>query len=119
MIQDKLDFSQIDSTMIIRQNEIYGHTIPIDSGKYSDVGYRFRTNNFVRKDLVYPERPETELSFYDFKFFNQDTYDVDESNTNLAEIYFRFEVDEISHSREVYDVYAYLESMGGVPEILK
>ena len=52
-------------------------------------------------------------------FFNQDTYEVSHEDGLLAEVYFRIQVDEIDHTRKVYDAFAWLEAMGGVPEILK
>ena len=40
-----------------------------------------------------------DFNFYDFKFFNIDTYTVSEDNQLVAEIYFRLEIDEIFHDR--------------------
>lgn len=57
--------------------------------------------------------------FYDFKYFSGDTYDVEPAQTVLGEIYIRFSIDEIQHKRIVYDFYDYLESIGGVPDVLK
>ena len=54
----------------IRQNELYSRTLNIDYGTYSDVGYRFRTNKFTRKDSVIPMEPFVDEFFYDFKFYN-------------------------------------------------
>jgi len=102
--------------------------VPIDSDKYSDVGYRYRTNVFYNFKEWYPFAEEVisfddPILFYDFKFFNQDTYVVpvvpSSEKSLIAEIYFRLEIDQISHERVVYGFFDWLESMGGVPEILK
>ena len=37
----------------------------------------------------------------------------------IAEIYFRLEIDEIFHYREVGNFFTWLEAIGGIPEILK
>ena len=104
---------------MIRQNELYAQTLPLEAGHFTDVGYRFRTNIFDHTDFVYPETPAAWKRFFDFKFFNQDTFKVDKKQNLLAEIYFRLEVDQMSHTRKVDDIYVYLEKIGGVPEVLK
>ena len=40
--------------------------------------------------------PETEW-FYDFIFYNADTYELPEKPSVLAEIYFRLDVDMVTH----------------------
>jgi len=59
------------------------------------------------------------MTFFDFKFFNLDSYKVEEDITLIAEIYLRLEIDEIIHHREVGTVFTWLEAIGGIPEILK
>ena len=71
--------------------------MPLDAGKFTDAGYRFRTNIFFHTDYVYFESPEKNNTFYDFKFYNHDTYDVSEDETRISEIYLRFDIDEIEH----------------------
>ena len=66
---------------------------------YSDVGYRFRTNILNVWDTWNPYDSLTKFYFFDFKFFNQDTYEVGEGHALIAEIYFRLEIDEIQHVR--------------------
>ena len=56
---------------------MYSRTLRIDDGTYSDVGYRFRVNKFSRKDTVTPMDEFVDEYFFDFKFYNQDTYTVD------------------------------------------
>ena len=79
IIQSKLDFSTFDYDHVIRQNEVYSRTIPINAGKFSDVGYRMRKNDLELKDKFLKEFDATDGIFYDFNFFNQDTYDVEEN----------------------------------------
>jgi len=59
------------------------------------------------------------LEFYDFRFYNQDTYDVEIEKNTIAEIYFRVEIDSIIHTRKVENIYTWLEAIGGIPELLK
>ena len=42
ILQDKVDYNAYDNSYVIRQNEIFSYSIPIDAGKFSDVGYRLR-----------------------------------------------------------------------------
>ena len=86
---------------------------------YSDVGYRFRTNIFLVWDTIAPYHYFKEMFFWDFKFYNQDTYKSTEDITLIAEIYFRLEIDSILHSRKTETFFSWLEAMGGIPEILK
>ena len=78
-----------------------------------------RMNHFELGDKVLRDIETYIDTFYDINFFNKDTYDVDPTQTVLGEYYIRLEVDEINHTRIVYDLYDYLESIGGVPEILR
>ena len=96
----------------------------MSSGKFSDVGFRYRPNFFHNHDGTYPfanivHNYLDPSIFFDFKFYNSYTYDCDHDETNIAEIYFRLEIDQIVHYRVVYGFFELLESLGGVPEILK
>jgi len=95
-------------------------SVPIGAGKFSDVGYRFRANNFLKSDGWLPadiNGNEDEV-FYDYKYYNVDTFDVEEEKDVLAEIYFRLEVDQINHERVVFSLMDWLGALGGVPDIL-
>ena len=59
------------------------------------------------------------MTFTDFKFYNIDSYTVDDDINLIAEIYFRLEIDEIIHYRDVGTFFSWLEAIGGIPEILK
>jgi len=63
---------------------LYTWSIPLDPGKYSDVGYRLRANLFNNHDDWYPFAADVQgyklpSLFFDFKYFNFDTYDVDKN----------------------------------------
>ena len=66
---------------------------------FSDVGYRSRMNIFHNHKYYYPFSEYTHEGifpeiFYDWTYYNLDTYEVEPSNQKLlAEIYFRMEVD--------------------------
>lgn len=86
---------------------------------YSDTGYRFRRNNFARQDgwlvPIIINNP-----FYDYIFYNSDTYPraPDGLERMVAEMYFRMDVDQISHSRDVYYFMDFIGDIGGIGEIL-
>lgn len=112
MINQKIDFTDRDE-FAVRMNEIYVPAIPIKSGLFSDTGYRWRYNKFERYDKWWSQNMTTNL-FYDFMFYNSDTFTVSEEETRLAEMYFRLEVDIISHSRVVFSSMDFIGSLGGV-----
>ena len=95
IIQDKIDLSTYDLERVIRSNELFSATLPLDAGKFSDVGYRMRKNHFALGDKILRDIYPYDNIFYDFNYFNKDTYDVDPTNTLLSEFYIRLEVDEI------------------------
>ena len=93
--------------------------IPIDSGKFTDAGYRFRRNTFDKNDNFYPMSESTQVQFYDIIFYNSDTFAVDETTDDkIAEIYFRLGVDEMIHTRDVYNFMDWLGDIGGIKEAL-
>jgi hypothetical protein len=53
-------------------------------------------------------------------FYNSDTYPTAPigSENLIAEMYFRIEVDQISHNREVYNFMMFIGDLGGVSELL-
>ena len=53
VIQYKIDFKLIGADTYTRQNEIWLDSIPMENGKYSDVGYRFRKNFFEFLDSIH------------------------------------------------------------------
>ena len=65
----------------------------MDPFLFSDVGYRFRKNILDLWDTIGPYDGFDDMTFFDFLFYNHDTYEIDESITTLAEIYFRLEID--------------------------
>jgi hypothetical protein len=58
------------------------------------------------------------LDFYNLIPFNSDTVVVGHDYKVLAEMYFRIGVDEIIHSRHVFEFMDFLGSVGGVTEVL-
>jgi hypothetical protein len=87
--------------------------------KYSDTGYRFRYNEFERQDGPYWAINVID-TFYDFLFYNSDTYPTaPASNPDMiAEMYFRLEVDQVSHARNVYALMDFIGALGGVSDLL-
>jgi hypothetical protein len=87
------------------------------AGKFSDTGHRYRYNIFHRTDYWYTQ---TELlnPFFDYIFFNSDTYDVPKDKVEIAEIYFRLMTDQITHHRKVFAIMDFFGSLGGVSRVL-
>ena len=73
----KLDYEKFDSSSDKVQSEIYLPSIDISAGHFTDVGFRFRANYFIRADEYIPHYPEWEERFFDYRFFNNDLFDSD------------------------------------------
>lgn len=92
-------------------------SIPLKAGKFSDTGYRFRYNIFERFDQWYSQTLLTNI-FYDYMFYNSDTFDVPDRKTEIAEMYYRLEVDIVYHSRVVFSSMDFIGSLGGVSDFV-
>ena len=87
------------------------------AGKFSDTGHRFRFNSFHRTDNWY-SNTEILNPFFDYVFYNSDTYDVPLDKVEIAEIYFRLMTDQITHKRKVFAIMDFFGSIGGVSRVL-
>jgi len=116
LLNQKIDFYQFD-TAAIRYNEVFIPGVPMN--KYSDTGYRFRYNEFERQDGPY-WAINVKDTFYDFLFYNSDTYPTPPASAPnmIAEMYFRLEVDQVSHARNVYALMDFIGALGGVSDLL-
>jgi len=77
-------------------------SITLNASYFSDVGYRYRINNFDDdiKDDWRGVSSKAGVSFTDYTFFNKDTFEQDpedEKSNVLQEIYFRLAVEKIEH----------------------
>ena len=87
LINEKIYFNDRDE-LAVAYSEQFVQSIPMKAGKFSDTGHRFRFNQFFRRDYWYNNQRMTN-PFYDYIFYNSDTFDVDENKLEIAEIYFR------------------------------
>ena len=92
--------------------------IPLKKHTFSDTGYRLRKNIFTMKDSII-FGPEKEKVFYDTVLYNSDTLFTEQKQEVIAEMYWRVDVDKMSHSRDVYTLMDYLGDVGGIPDVLK
>ena len=118
LLNQKIDFYEFEKDqMAVRYNEVF---IPgISMNKYSDTGYRFRYNLFERFDTWYWFTTKTDF-FFDYMFYNSDTYESAPSGAEdlIGEMYFRLEVDQITHGRVVYTLMDFIGALGGVSDLL-
>jgi hypothetical protein len=87
------------------------------AGKFSDTGHRYRFNSFHRTDNWY-SNTEILNPFFDYVFYNSDTYDVPLDKVEIAEIYFRLMTDQITHKRKVFAIMDFFGALGGVSRVL-
>ena len=87
------------------------------AGKFSDTGHRYRYNIFYRTDYWYTQTEKLN-PFFDYIFYNSDTYDVPKDKVEIAEIYFRLMTDQITHHRKVFAIMDFFGSIGGVSRVL-
>ena len=116
VINQKIDFLDRGS-YAVRNNEVYIPGISLGWGNYSDTGYRFRYNTFERFDNWYAQIQTLNI-FFDYKFYNSDTFDVPEETEIAAEMYFRLDVDQITHGRVVFSLMDFIGELGGVSDFV-
>ena len=56
--------------------------------------------------------------FFDFLQFSLDVYEVPEDTELLSNFYFRLDVNQIEHSRQVFSLMDFIGDIGGVPDLL-
>ena len=61
----------------MRQNELYLPSIPLDGHLFSDVGFRYRKNEFDIEDDWYEIEKTPNANFTDYVFYNADIFEVD------------------------------------------
>lgn len=118
IINQKIDFTTFGD-YAVRQNELFAPSIPMRSPSYSDTGYRFRYNQFDRTDgYMYPDNDQD--IFFDYFEYNTDIYKSAPLGLEnvIAEMYYRLEVDQITHGRVVYNFMDFIGDLGGVPAIM-
>jgi hypothetical protein len=116
ILNQKIDFSDRDERAV-RLNEIFVPGVSMRAGTYCDTGYRFRYNKFERYDNWWSSKMTTNV-FYDYMLYNSDCYFVDESKREIAEMYYRLEVDSVLHSRVVFSSMDFIGSLGGVSDFV-
>ena len=70
----KVDFA-LDNERGLREMFIMQKSIPVQVGKFSDVGYRFKFNSFSLTDDIFGLF-ETFVSFFELLKYNEDTLDI-------------------------------------------
>ena len=84
IINQKIDFNE-RGPKAVRFNEIFVQTIDMRAGKFSDTGHRFRYNIFNRIDH-WVTKYQTKDPFFDYIFYNSDTWEVPKNKTEIAEV---------------------------------
>lgn len=118
MINDQIDFLEYGDRAV-RNNEIFIPAVNMGPGHYSDTGHRFRFNRFDRQDGWFFPDPDVD-PFYDYIFYSSDTFPTPPVGYEslIVEMYFRLQVDQLTHSREVYNFMSFIGDLGGVQGIL-
>jgi hypothetical protein len=89
ILNENIDFTKRDGKAV-RYNEIFVQSVPIMSGKFTDAGHRFRYNQFLRTDFWWTGERKTD-EFFNYVYYNTDTFEVPPTKTVLAELYFRLD----------------------------
>jgi hypothetical protein len=103
--------------MAIRFNEIYTPSNPIQPGYFGDFGCRFRYNKFNRQDYWWSGKV-TENPFFDYVYYSNDVYEVPDTEVLLTDFYFRLDVNQVVHTRVVFNFMDFVGALGGVPGFL-
>ena len=88
--------------------------VSLRPGLFSDTGYRFRKNIFERIDNWVPGFSEIKNKFYDIRLYNSDQIVVGKNYMKVLDAYFRIDIDEILHQREVYRLFNWIAAIGGI-----
>ena len=116
IISEQVDFND-RSELALRSNEIFTPSLPIQPGFFADFGGRFRYNNFERTDHWWSNLQKFN-PFYDYIEFNVDVFELSEAGTSLAYFYFRLDVNQVIHTREVFSFMDFVGDIGGVSDTL-
>ena len=117
IINQKIEFGNMEG-YAVRNNEVFMPSVPLGK-EYSDCGYRFRYNKFIKTDgYLLPK--DGEDVFFDYFLYSSDEFDsAPEGSENIIYGgYFRLQVDQIIHTRTVYHFFDFIGDLGGTPAIL-
>jgi len=102
----------------VRENERWLPSFPLKSGKFTDLGFRFRLNIFNMLDSWVPGFPNTIVKFFDLKIFNHDIIETDLNNKFIATMYYRIDIDQVLHNRNVFVFMDWLGAIAGIEKFL-
>jgi hypothetical protein len=115
-LNENIDFT-LRGDKAVRYYEIFVKSSPLRSGYFTDAGHRLRYNQFLRTDFWWTTARRTD-EFFDYVFYNSDTYEVPTTKTEIAELYFRLDQSQVTHTRKVFSFMDFVASMGGINRIL-
>jgi hypothetical protein len=116
VLNEKIDFTERVGKAV-RFSESFLPAIPMKSGIFSDTGHRMRYNEFKRTDYWWSKTNIID-QFYDYVFYNSDSFEVPKTNTVIAEIYYRLDNNQVTHKRVVFSFMDFVSSMGGINRVL-
>ena len=116
IISEQVDFNN-RGLLAVRQNEVFAPSLPIQTGYFGDFGCRLRYNVFHRQDMWWSGKVN-ENPFFDYIFYSADIYETFAERTELAEFWFRLDVNQIVHKRIVFSFMDFVGALGGVPGFL-
>jgi len=125
-LKDKVMFTKVMNQQIdfhitnepVRENERWLPSFPLKTGSFSDVGFRFRLNMFNMLDSWVPGFPNTIVKFFDLVLFNSDTMPTELNNKFIATMYYRIDIDQVAHKRNVFVFMDWLGAIAGIEKFL-
>lgn len=69
-------------------------------------------------DSWVPGFPSSVTKFFDIVFFNSDTMTNRPQHKYIASIYYRIDIDEVKHSRAVFEFMNWLGAIAGIEKFL-
>ena len=116
LISSKIDLNERNDRAV-NYEEIFLNQAPLAAGLYTDSGFRLRYNAFNRQDYWWKGYKNVDV-FFDYIFYNHDTYEVPKTNTLIAEMYWRLGNDQVTHWRKAFSLMDLFGALGGVSKIL-
>ena len=125
-LQDKVMFTKVMNQQIdfeinnvpVRETERWLPSFPLKTGQFTDVGLRFRLNLFNMLDSWVPGFPNTMVKFFDLRLFSSDTMPTKQNNKYIATMYYRLDIDQVYHNRNVFVFMDWLGAIAGINAFL-
>ena len=94
MLNPQINFNIHDKKDPVRENERWYPAMKLKDGTFSDMGLRFRLNEFDARDSWVPGVPSNKIKYFDITYYSYDSYEAPKGHKTLAQIYYRIDISQ-------------------------